>query len=529
MVGNKLAWEIEANALERIRSIDHPHIITCFAAIRRDPWRYFMFPWAAGGNLREFWESYQGPHRRPELVEKVINQLHGLADALHKMHTYGESPNAIPSTAKASSLAPSPHGKKLSRQNTSSDENIRHGDLKPENLLRFPGPRDDLGTIKIGDMGMAKHHCLLTEARDNKQSSTSYGTWRYQAPEAKLRDKDQRRSRKEDVWAMGCIVLEFIIWILYGNDTLRTFNNQLFWKWENNLSPFFDIEEDGGKSGAVIHKVVLRWMDEILSKDPECQRDSAIRDLLNIVKTKLLIVDYQEPKPRSSRRLAAESPQSPTTPTVVVNDGPPIRASSEQFREAVEEIQDKIKRDRRYLLDLTKRPIEASAQTAEASQGAQHSGDSQASRNSQSSGRLSVPRETEFLTRDYTLPLVRTWEFPIDNIFAATVMAHESSQGLIPQGPPSSLCSHCKLYNFNNLDETFQKPVKALQKGCDLCKLLSKLHQKLGAEAPDVLVLSRSGNESCVRAEGVDLPVLSLLRNPGKALRIYQSSAKLGV
>ena len=41
------------------------------------------------------------------------------------------------------------------------DENWRHGDLKPDNILRFARKGSKaLGTLKIGDLGLAKQHML---------------------------------------------------------------------------------------------------------------------------------------------------------------------------------------------------------------------------------------------------------------------------------------------------------------------------------------------------------------------------------
>jgi hypothetical protein len=82
------AWDAEAKAFIKIRNINHPNILQCLAAIRRGRRRYFMFPWADGGNLREFWSDYRGPRRTPEFVKEVVDQVYGLADALDKMHNY---------------------------------------------------------------------------------------------------------------------------------------------------------------------------------------------------------------------------------------------------------------------------------------------------------------------------------------------------------------------------------------------------------------------------------------------------------
>lgn len=354
-----LAWDTEARTFEKLRELNHANIIPCLAAIQKSHNRYFMFPWA-DGNLREFWTNYRGP-RNPEIIEQTVNQLYGLADALDKLHNYNTylSQNATLNAGSYSTLAPPKHA---------PFENIRHGDLKPENILRFAEHDLDLGTLKIGDMGLAQHHLMDTYSRA-AQSATSYGTVRYRAPESFVKELDQPRSRLEDVWAMGCITLEFIVWILRGNEGLEDFNKSIQWQqqplWDSmQLSPYFEIAYDGGLPGAILHSEVQRWIEEVLPQDPGCQPGSAVGDLLSIVKNKLLVLDYQPPE--GCLRPAAFTPtnqdlvtvdnhtSSPqTTPISPDSNTPCIRATAREFRDDIQEIRDRIRQDRRYLLAST--------------------------------------------------------------------------------------------------------------------------------------------------------------------------------
>jgi serine/threonine protein kinase len=103
-------------------------------------------------------------------------------------------------------------------------ESIRHGDLKLENILNFSEGDSSLGTLKIADMGLAKRHVVATQERD-VLTSTRYGTVRYEAPETAINIHSQ--SRLYDIWSMGCITLEFVIWNLYGNIELVNFYAQM--------------------------------------------------------------------------------------------------------------------------------------------------------------------------------------------------------------------------------------------------------------------------------------------------------------
>lgn len=92
-----------------------------------------MFRWADGGNLQEFWRNNAKPKLSTALVRDVIQQLHGLADALEKLHGFGPG-----------------------------DSSYRHGDVKPENILRVrtrvvaerQNSDIDVGIFKIADMGL---------------------------------------------------------------------------------------------------------------------------------------------------------------------------------------------------------------------------------------------------------------------------------------------------------------------------------------------------------------------------------------
>ncbi|KAI8213173.1 Mitogen-activated protein kinase kinase kinase YODA [Colletotrichum sp. SAR 10_76] len=245
-------FKVEADALSDIASLKHNHIIERIAAITRGENRYFMFQWADGGNLRDFWKSHPWPELNANLVRESISQLRGLADALAVLHNY------------------------------KGEGNYRHGDLKPENILRFQD-KTFLGTLKIADLGLAKRHTEATDARLGS-TTTRYGTARYEPPEA-ITNKTKARSRLYDVWSLGCIMLEYIIWLLYGYTGVRVFTEALL----DDTGCFYRTEKDGNQTKAEVHPIVVDWMNEI-SKHPQCSSHTAIRTLLDLVRDRLLVV-----------------------------------------------------------------------------------------------------------------------------------------------------------------------------------------------------------------------------------------------
>lgn len=249
-------WNSEVYTLDRISGLSHRHLIQRIAAIERGRQRCLMFLWAEGGNLREFWTNRPKPIVTVGLVRDIIEQLRGMADALQTLHEYD------------------------------ANLHFRHGDIKPENILIFPD-RDEsrIGTLKISDLGSAKYHNVVTRLRE-QTGGKAWATIVYQPPEA-VTNPLLATSRLYDIWSMGCVILEFMVWLLYGYEELKDFGASIKGKLQEPSSFFvLDTEQSGV---AHIHHSVKACLDR-LSGDPECARETALGDLLEIVKTKLLVV-----------------------------------------------------------------------------------------------------------------------------------------------------------------------------------------------------------------------------------------------
>ncbi|KAL9105839.1 MAG: hypothetical protein Q9227_009047 [Pyrenula ochraceoflavens] len=310
-------WEAEAKALNEISGLNHVHLIQRIAAFTKGGKRYFMFQWADGGSLRDFWERSPNPNLNADFVKQVIYQLRGLADAIHALHTYN------------------------------GQGSYRHGDLKPENILLFTDSTP-VGTLKIADMGLAKHHDVATHLR--QATSTRYGTVRYEPPEVVThRLADEGRSRLYDIWSMGCIVLELMIWMLYGYDYLKNFNEGIKGSLQEP-SPYFKTEMENGKQVAEVHPKVRECMDDI-SRDQECMAGvTAMSDLLNIVRTKLLVVALPQRRPSSLIRNGDNENVAVTHADVSAQDESAllIRASAKSFCNSLDEILGKGKSKESY-------------------------------------------------------------------------------------------------------------------------------------------------------------------------------------
>lgn len=290
---------VELGALKETGSFNHSHLIRGVGAFVRGEKYYLLSQWADGGNLVDFWKSHPCPVLDGGLLRGFLEQFKGLASALVELHKDRDTKaeknpiseaDAHP-TANSSQLQELPQ---INEPETEDDAKAkadhvetsywRHGDLKPENILRVmdPAQPDALGKLQIGDFGLAKRHNMPTRLRFG--TTARFTTAQYEPPEA---SGQGGWSRVYDIWSMGCIILETIIWLLYGLKGQNAFHNEPVKG--NNKTRFYIAEPP---SGARVSDVASGWMDDILSEDPECNRVSgtALRDLLQLTRDKLLVV-----------------------------------------------------------------------------------------------------------------------------------------------------------------------------------------------------------------------------------------------
>lgn len=282
-------WASQVAGLAKLDTLNQDHIVRFVTAFRRVTAHgldhYLLFEWADGGNLLDFWTKAQNPSFTAPLVRDAIKQLFGLAQALSAAHNYGA--NGI---------------------------SHRHGHLKPTNILRFEDG-SMIGKLKISGWDI----------------DTDFGTPRYNAPEVETGleptfggQTPRRRSRFQDIWAMGCITLEFIIWILYGPDDLQRFQKRSTW---SNRAPFYEVDEVQGKKTAKVHRLAAQWMDH-MEQDPACRvGTTALGDLLEVVRIGLLVVKL----PRQMRTALPNAEPSTLIHTAATSEIPQIQITPAQF------------------------------------------------------------------------------------------------------------------------------------------------------------------------------------------------------
>lgn len=249
-------FRAERRTLKTMREIAHANLIQAIATYekgeesREGGERCFVFPWASGGNLRQLWM-----HRSPDWQDVshwAWGQIRGLTEGLDKLHEKG----------------------------------TRHGDLKPENILIFNrGKPPELGSLVIADVGIAKYHAFETSARKLKevQTNTRFFTGQYEPPEIRL-DQPTVISRKYDSWSLGCVLLEFIIWLRRGKDGLKKFHAERQLATANE-GRFWDATAGGGR---VLHPIARKWIKDLLGELNGRPELLAWRELLKLVESHLL-------------------------------------------------------------------------------------------------------------------------------------------------------------------------------------------------------------------------------------------------
>lgn len=261
--------------LKTLTNKNHSQLIELLCTYKFRGQYHLMFPYAEA-NLREYWEKTDRDLSR-DTCGWVMDQMRGLASALNAIHNNPLSP--------ADTL--SQHEDRRSKTQ-SAEKYGRHGDLKPENILWFSEPSPH-GSLVITDLGLGNFHSQ--HSRSNLAAGNIGGSVTYAPSELAL---NTRVSRTFDIWSLGCVYMEFIVWLLQGWEGLQAFANE-------RLSVGFDGVEDDSffrifldsktdKPEADIRPVV-RERFFILHKDPKCP--PAIHDLLTLIESKMLVIQPQ--------------------------------------------------------------------------------------------------------------------------------------------------------------------------------------------------------------------------------------------
>ncbi|KAJ4293285.1 hypothetical protein N0V90_008567 [Kalmusia sp. IMI 367209] len=242
----------ENENLKTLASLNHHRLIKHLSTYTRDTTHYVVFPWADGGSLRDFWLRENERVRDRELTMWSLQQMLGIVEAIEALHGV----------------------------------NCRHGDLKPENILHFSGANG--GSLIVADVGVSRSHDKATQLR-HMGTTTRATTPSYEAPEA-FTNHSTPRARRYDVWSLGCIFLEFALWILHDIETINSFG---YARHSPNFE-FYLLNRDSSEAKRTpeIHPMVTKAL-ALLRKDARCSGGTIFQSFLDLIENRLLRVKVE--------------------------------------------------------------------------------------------------------------------------------------------------------------------------------------------------------------------------------------------
>jgi serine/threonine protein kinase len=259
------AFTHEVTVLEKLNKSAHAHehLIDLLAAYEQSGIYHLIFPWA-DCDLFGYWERNPTPDKNATRAAWMAKQCHGLAEALNRIHHYKTLSGSLIASASKLQNVSTPTSPSSATDKDPFERRFfgRHGDLKPENIIWFPDPRSigSYGILKIADFGTTQFSIEHSKRGIIPNSPT------YHSPEYEI---DNTYSIACDIWALGCIFLEFATWYFGGLKALDEFN-------EHRLDTdrymagipsdtFFVIHNRGGAWKAEVKPAILKVSDFLLS------------------------------------------------------------------------------------------------------------------------------------------------------------------------------------------------------------------------------------------------------------------------
>lgn len=239
-------YEREKQTLQFMRDLNHDHLIRAIATCAKGTTRCFIFPWAQGGNLADFWKNDRNRLDK-HLVRWAIDQMAGISSGIMELHK----------------------------------KNTRHGDVKPQNILHFLDRTLDkrgVGILKVADVGLAKVHPEYTKYRDS--TTTRQSTERYEPPEmmSYIR-KEAPIPRRYDSWSLGCVFLEFLVSLVHGHVGLVKFHEDLK---PSHQERFYEVEGNTNVRHHIVNKLIGEMEKKLLP-------NTALGKILELISKNLLV------------------------------------------------------------------------------------------------------------------------------------------------------------------------------------------------------------------------------------------------
>ncbi|KAI0838812.1 kinase-like protein [Hypoxylon sp. FL0890] len=252
----------ELSMLKKFNGV-HPHIVTVLMTYKYMDHYHLLFPWAEC-DLGRYFERNPNPPNGLKTVQWVSEQCLKIMEAVHLIHF--------------------PPG--LDRLQPLDKLFGRHGDIKAENILVFRS-QNGKANLVLSDFGLGSvHHDISKSNIPNKEVSA---TPCFRPPECDM--KDGRISRAFDVWTLGCLFLDLLIWLLGGEKLRSTFEDERLTPYINGCETniYFDVvATEDGQPAYIVKEEVKRWFAE-LHRNKHCTQ--FVHEFLDLIEQKMLIVE----------------------------------------------------------------------------------------------------------------------------------------------------------------------------------------------------------------------------------------------
>lgn len=302
---------------QAMADLSHPHLVKCLTSFTFGA-QYHMVYEKADRNLEEF----MAKHRKPSTLQsmgsqELAQQLAGIIGAVSVIHNQ-------------SSLSDDTN--RLSVSSPASRKTGYLHDIKPDNLLVFKYNQHDqeYHLFRLSDFSCAKVVAFVESVsgmhRQSWQSTSKSGTPVYRPPESTTKGKT---SRPYDIWSLGCVLFEVLVWFTEGYEALELFRRSRFRAVKPNGiedEGFYYTEETGPNAKAHLRKQVADRLKTIQSRcnGPLQIISEAIPQMLEIEERKRPTAEQLVKR----LRVIGQAPQPPALVTSPNSfDLSPMRAS----------------------------------------------------------------------------------------------------------------------------------------------------------------------------------------------------------
>ena len=249
----EIEYELELRNLSILKILKHPNMVELIGSYTYRGKHNFIFPLARSGTLAELFKSARPPALQYD--ENIILALSGLCSAVSATHNLFSEDGML----------------------------IRigcHHDLKPQNVLV------DDASFLLADFGLSRFKELAEGSATSYKSVGGY----YVAPECEnigvsnVTKGTQSIGRASDIWSLGCIMMETLIYTKLGAAGIQKFEDARSYRFEHVIHHRFHHgpkEEEPAvakyltrlldNAGTRSERLLIQLIRNILQLDPDAR------------------------------------------------------------------------------------------------------------------------------------------------------------------------------------------------------------------------------------------------------------------